>query len=93
MSNEIRVNNTTPEQLTETILTQVKKEFEILKQFYTPREPEDFLSRKETAELLKISLVCLHSWVNQKILKSYKMGNKTFFSRKEVTETMFNSNK
>lgn len=93
MSNEIRVNNTTPEQLTETILTQVKKEFEILKQFYTPKEPEDFLSRKETAELLKISLVCLHSWVNQKILKSYKMGNKTFFSRKEVTETLYNSNK
>lgn len=93
MSNEIRVNNTTPEQLTETILTEVKKEFEILKQFYTPKEPEDFLTRKETAALLKISLVSLHSWVNQKILKSYKMGNKTFFSRKEVTETMFNSNK
>jgi excisionase family DNA binding protein len=69
---------------------------ERLKEFqknFTPKEPEDFLTRKETADLLKISLVTLHQWVHKKIIKPYKFGNKTYFSRKQIIEQMYNSNK
>jgi hypothetical protein len=89
----IQFISTSPNALANLIDERLKAQLDELKKNFTPREPDDFMSRKETAELLKISLVCLHDWMNKGILKPYKMGNKTYFSRKQVTETLFNSNK
>ena len=93
MDNTTLVTGTTPNQLTENIIQGVKKELEDLKQHYQPKEPEDWITRKETAKLLSISLVCLHDWVKKGILKPYKMGNRTYFSRKEINDVLYNSNK
>ena len=89
----IQFISTSPNALANLIDERLKAQLDELKKNYTPREPEDFMSRKETAELLKISLTALHDWMNKGILKPYKMGNKTYFSRKQVIETMLNSNK
>lgn len=89
----IQFISTSPKALANLIDEKIKSQLDELKKNFTAKEPEDFLSRKETATLLKISLVCLHDWVNKGVLKPYKMGNRTYFSRKEITETMFNSNK
>ena len=93
MDNTTLVTGTTPERLTEIILQGVKKEINDLKEHYQAKEPEDWLTRKETATLLKISLVCLHDWIKKGILKPYKMGNRTYFSKKEISEQFYNSNK
>ncbi len=93
MDNTTLVTGTTPEKLTENILQGVRKEIEDLKQYFQPKEPDDLLTRKETSELLKISLVCLHDWCNKGILKHYKIGNRTYFKRKEINEVLCNSNK
>lgn len=93
MENVMLLNNTTPEKLTQTILEGFKIEIQELKNHFQPKEPDEWLTRRETAELLKISLVCLHDWQNKKIIKVYKMGNKSFYSRKEINEKLFNSNK
>jgi excisionase family DNA binding protein len=93
MENVTLLNNITPEKLTETILNGVKNQLDELKKGYTPKQPEDFLTRMEVAKLLKISLTTVHSWSNTKILKAYKVGNRTYFSRKEIESTLFNSNK
>tara|TARA_R100000935_G_C2838463_1_gene169584 strand:- start:1713 stop:1985 length:273 start_codon:yes stop_codon:yes gene_type:complete len=71
----------------------IRQELTDLKNNFTPKEPEDFLSRKEAAALLKISLVTIHQWSRDQILHPMKMGNRTYFSRKEIEKTMFNSNK
>lgn len=57
-----------------------------------PKQKE-ILTRIETANLFSISLVCLHDWVKKKILKPYKVGNKTYFKRSEVMEALSSSNK
>ena len=93
MENAILVNGITPTELTETILKGVKNQLDDLKKNYQPREPEEFLTRVETSKLLKISLVTIHQWVKDGILKPYKVGNRTYFSRKDINETMFNSNR
>lgn len=54
---------------------------------------KEFLSRKETADFFGISLVCLHDWVNKEILKNYKVGNRTYFKRSELVQTLLDSNK
>ena len=92
MSNAILVNNTTQEKLTEIILQGVKKEFQELKKNFRPKEPDEWLTRKETSSLLKISLVTLHVWTNKKVIKAYKISNRTYYKRKEIEEILNNSN-
>ena len=93
MADAILLNNVTPEGLTETILNGVQAKLDHLKKELQPQEPDEWLTRKETAKLLKISLVCLHDWSNKGILKAYKVGNRTYFNRKEINAILFNSNK
>ncbi|NCT16855.1 MAG: DNA-binding protein [Flavobacteriaceae bacterium CG18_big_fil_WC_8_21_14_2_50_34_36] len=87
------VNNTTSERLTQSIIDGVRKELREFKSHFQQVEPDELLTRKETAAFLKISLVCLHDWCNKKILKPKKIGNRTYFSRKEILEQLNNSNK
>ncbi|MCK7589274.1 helix-turn-helix domain-containing protein [Subsaxibacter sp. CAU 1640] len=89
----IQFLNTSPNALANLIDEKLKEQLDDLKKNFTPKEPEEFMSRNETAKLLKISLVTLHDWINKGILHPYKMGNKTYFSRKEITETIYSSNK
>ena len=51
----------------------------------------DLLSRAETANLLKISLVKLWQLTKDKVIPVYKIGNKVLYKRSEV-EQLFNSN-
>lgn len=53
----------------------------------------EFLTRKETAKLFNVSLATLHDWNNNKTIKPYKMGNRTYYKRSELLETLFNSNR
>lgn len=90
---KIQFIETSPNSLANLIEEKIKLQLEDLKRNFTPKEPEDFLSRNETAKLLKISLVTLHQWSNSGILKPMKLGNRTYFSKREITEKMYNSNK
>src|SRR5688572_2939548 len=48
----------------------------------------DYLSRKEVAKLLKITLPTLHDWTKLGILKSYKMGTRVLYKESEVKEAL-----
>ena len=48
----------------------------------------DYLSRKEVAKLLKITLPTLHDWTKVGILKSYKIGTRVLYKENEVKETL-----
>lgn len=82
----------TPEQLQE-LLKPIEYELQELKERFTLKEPEDWLTREQTATLLQIAYPTLHDWCNKGILKHYKIGNRTYFSRKEINEVLYNSNK
>jgi excisionase family DNA binding protein len=92
MTDAILLKEVNPQQLTETILKGVETQINDLKKNFTPKEPDDFLTRMETAKLLKISLTTVHEWANTGTLKAYKVGNRTYFSRKEIENTLFSSN-
>ena len=50
-----------------------------------PSQHEDFLNRKQVAELFQISLVTLHEWIKNG-LPSHKQGGRVYFLRSEVFE-------
>ena len=53
---------TTPEQLTGVILSEIDKKLNELKLQFQPKEPTEYLTRNETAKLLSINLSTLHFW-------------------------------
>jgi excisionase family DNA binding protein len=47
-----------------------------------------YLSRKEVAKLLKITLPTLHDWTKLHYLKAYKIGTRVLYKESEVIETL-----
>jgi len=55
----------------------------------SPPSVEDrYLTRKEAATRLKVSLVTLTEWVNRSRLKAYKIGGRVLFRETEVKEAL-----
>ena len=89
----IQVYEIDPEEFKNEILAgldQLLKEFS--KQF-TLKHPEIWMSRKDVGELLGISLVTIHKWGKEGILKPYKIGNRVRFKRSDIEQTLLSSNK
>jgi len=87
----IQLMQVTPAQLVHLLTEGIK---DSLKTFQQPQEThKEILTRKEVAELFNVSLVCVHDWINKGLLHPYKLGNRTFFKRSEVLETLYNSNR
>ena len=86
----------TPEEFKELISESVKNQFNALSSQSKENvkdEQKEFITRKETAKLFNVSLVTIHEWQNNGILKVYKMGNRSFFKYSELLETLYNSNR
>jgi len=54
------------------------------------KKQSQFISRKEVAELLKISLPTLNQWSKLGWLLSYKMGNRVLYDAQEVQQALTN---
>ena len=93
MSNNVtQLHNCTPTELAELIFQGVEKRLAAFEKNFQPKEPDEFLTRKQAADLLSISLACLHEWGNKGLLKPMKKGGRTYYSRKAIEETLYNSN-
>ena len=58
--------------------------------FAKPVKSEDqkYLSRKEVAKLLKISLTTLNDWSKQGIVQAYRIGNRVLYKKKEIEDSV-----
>lgn len=79
--------------ISESVKTQIQELSNYLKASNPQKEEKEFLTRKEVAELFKVSLVTIHEWCNNGVLKHYKVGNRTYFKYSELLETLYNSNR
>jgi len=81
-SNKTQVFDVQPDELVKRIAEEVALKVGVS----TVELPESLLSRKQAAEFLDISLVTLHTWVKNDILRSHKVANKVYFKRSELLE-------
>lgn len=79
---------TTPQQLRNDIINDVKALISELKTSFKPRTPEELLTRTETAKLLKINLSTLYKWTKKGRLKSYGISGKVYYKRSEVESAL-----
>lgn len=84
MSN-IQFIQITPEQLKKEIVQGLKDSLipELSKQFQ-PKNPTEYLSRKDVAKMLQINLSTLHSWSRKGVLKANSIQGRIYYKRKEV---------
>lgn len=81
-----------PEELKESILTDVRTELKSLAQNFQPINPPEYLTRLEVAEILKVSLVTLSDWNKKKILNPYRLGNLIRYKRSEIEQALISIN-
>ena len=53
-----------------------------------PLDSDEYLTRKQTAKLLQISLVTLRDWSVKGILQSYKIGGRIRYKKSELDEAL-----
>ncbi|RZK05194.1 MAG: DNA-binding protein [Flavobacterium sp.] len=53
-------------------------------QVQTTEKQSNYLTRQETASLLKITLQTLHTWTKEGYLKAYRMGSRVLYKEVEV---------
>ncbi|WP_242121650.1 helix-turn-helix domain-containing protein [Aestuariivivens sediminicola] len=74
----------TPEQLQNAIIEGVKLQLQDLKKHFQPKEPNEYLTRADVAEMLKIDLSSVHNWTKRGILTSYQIGGRVYYKHKEI---------
>jgi len=81
---QIQFIGTTPSALIDLIDNAVKNRLEDLKKNFQPKDPTEFLTRNEVAEMLKIDLSSVHNWTKKGILTAYQISGRVYYKRKEV---------
>ena len=71
----------------------IKQELINLKKSFQPKEPTEFLTRQETAELLKVDLSTIHNYSKRKILQPWGIQGRVYYKRKEVENSIVKLNK
>jgi hypothetical protein len=77
-----------PDELRESILIDVRAEIKFLALNFQPIIPPEYLTRQETATILKVSLVTLSDWNKKKILNPYRLGNLIRYKRAEIEQAL-----
>ena len=94
MESITQLHNISPEELKKELTNAFK---DVLIEYILNSKPtqkeEVLLTREDTAKLLKISLPCLHNWMNKGILEAYKIGNRTYFYESDIHRILKDSNK
>lgn len=85
---QLQFIGTTPEQLQNAITENVKGQLEELKKSFQPKTPEEYLTRQETAELLKINLSTLYLHTKKGLLKAYGLSGRVYYRRSEVESAL-----
>lgn len=85
MQTEIILSGISFEQLQDSIRTTVKNEVErIIGNLPTPTTAPELITRKETAEILGISLPTLNSWTSTGIIPAQRIGTRVRYNRANV---------
>lgn len=88
MNNSIILQNVSPEALTELIKQGVKSQFEDFKKNFNTHNPDELLTREQTCNMLQIDSSTLWHWTNKGKVKAYGIGNRRYYKKAELLESL-----
>jgi hypothetical protein len=90
---QIQFIGTTPNALIDLIDETLKKRLEDLKKTFQPKEPTEYLTRNDVAEMLQIDLSSVHNWTKKGTLTAYQISGRVYYKRVEVENAIVQLNK
>lgn len=88
MQNSILLQNLTPEALTELIKQGVKSQLEDFKSNFNTNNPDQLLTREQTCEYLQIDSSTLWHWTNKGKVIAYGIGNRRYYKKAELLQSL-----
>jgi hypothetical protein len=92
MENSIILHNISPADLEELIRKVVSEQLQEFRKNNTTESPDELLTREDACLLLKISLTSLWNWTKKGKLKAYGIGNRVYYKRGELIESLVRIN-
>lgn len=92
MEKSILLHVITPDDLKQIIKEALRDELTEFNKNSDKHNADAVLSRAEVSKLLKISMTTLWKWTKNNKLKSYGIGNKVFYKKNEVLESLIRIN-
>ncbi|EKT3957451.1 helix-turn-helix domain-containing protein [Flavobacterium psychrophilum] len=84
----IQLIQITPEQLQNKILKGVQSQIDDLKLHFTPKQPNEYLTRQQVATMLSVDISTVHNYCKRKILLPKGIGGRVYFLRSEVEASL-----
>ncbi|WP_072877461.1 helix-turn-helix domain-containing protein [Salegentibacter echinorum] len=82
----------TPEELKASIVNDVRAELSQLASNFQAPDPEEYITRQEAAEILKVSIITLSDWNKKGILNPYRLGTLVRYKRSELDKALIQIN-
>lgn len=85
---QIQFIQTTPEKLQEQIEQGVKNQLSDFLKHFKPKQPNEYLTRSEVADLFKVDLSTVHNWCKSGKLKPFGIGSRVYFLRSDIEKSL-----
>ncbi|MDI5949007.1 helix-turn-helix domain-containing protein [Flavobacterium yafengii] len=79
---------TTPQELQLQITEGVKIQLENFLKHFTPKQPNEYLTRQEVAQMFNVDLSTIHNWCKSKKLNPLGLGSRVYFLRSEIEASL-----
>ena len=93
MVNSILLENLDAESLKELIKDGIKSQLEDFKETLNTQNPDELLTREQTCTFLQINSTTLWHWSNKGKVKAYGIGNRRYYKKSELLESLKPLNK
>ncbi len=77
-----------PETFQNSLTESFRNELEQIKKDFQPKQPTEFLTRHEVADLLKVDLSTVHNWSKSGKLQRFGIGHRVYYKRAQVESAM-----
>lgn len=85
---QIQFIQVTPQQLQEVVQTAVNTSMATFLANFKPKQDEEYLTRTEVAEILKVDVSTVYNWTRAGRLKSYGIGSRVYYKRSDIDTHM-----
>ena len=79
---------TTPEQLQSEIAAGVKSQLEDFLKHFKPKQPNEYLTRADVAQMFNVDLSTVHNWSKSGKLKPLGIGSRVYFLRADIENSL-----
>ncbi|TXB66859.1 helix-turn-helix domain-containing protein [Vicingus serpentipes] len=85
---QIQLLNVTPDELKKEITTDLKNQLDEFLKNFKPKQPNEYYTRKEVADLFKVDISTIHNWCKSGRLKPLGIGNRVYFLRSDIDKCL-----